>query len=546
MEKKALRRIPLLCAVIVLVMVSGCEIRSGRLSAVKETQATDSPSVPRYTISWTMHQNLPVPEDAEMIRYVEDTFSVDLDVWNLENNKYETLLDMKLAQGAIPDLFRIRQPQDLPKYQQQGLLAEIPEDMLERCAPHIMEAIREYAPTYQDVGKIDGKYYGIPVVNPTNIYRIPVVYRKDWLDKLGLPVPETLSDFERMIYAFANEDPDGNGIKDTYGLSIEGMNVVFGAFGQIVFADQLYFGVKDRNLVIGSLEPEMKEALRYLRKWYKDRVIDPEFITGENKGGYKHLSHAFINGRIGMTSMGNYYHWIQNGDYIAWTYDGHGGVRETPVEATYNVKELTAKNPQARVVLGQPFSGPNGKRGSKAYDMLMSFTAIGADAAKNPGKLETILRILDYVSAHPDLEESTAMEYGVKGKHWIWGGDSKEDVITLPPYDHMFSYQNLIGANLGMMVPLPTTTRREQWASTLGLDKDGIYNALEVATPSLVKNGPELFKLRNRAYISFITGDRPLEEFDDFVQEFMAAGGTEVLQSANEWYHQHAEQNSSR
>ncbi|KFM94447.1 hypothetical protein [Paenibacillus macerans] len=110
----------------------------------------------------------------------------------------------------------------------------------------------------------------------------------------------------------------------------------------------------------------------------------------------------------------------------------------------------------------------------------------------------------------------------------------------LPPYDRMFSYQNTIGANLGMTIPVMPTTRREQWAKALGLDRDGVYNALEVATPSLIKDGPELIKLRNKAYISFITGDRPLEEFDDFVQEFMAAGGTEVLREANAWYHQHA------
>ena len=277
-----------------------------------------------------MHLNLPVPDHAEMVRLLENKFNVNLDVWNLENNKYEALLDMMLAQGEIPDLFRIRQTQDLLKYQQQGLLAEIPEEMLNQYAPNIMKAIRENAPAYQDYGKIDGKYYGIPVVNPTNIYRIPVVYREDWLDKLGLTVPETLADFEKVIYAFANEDPDGNGKKDTYGLSREGMNVVFGAFGQIVFADQLYFGVKNEMLIIGALEPEMQEALHYLRKWYADGIIDPEFITGENKGGYKHLSHAFINGKIGMTSMGNYYHWIQDGDYLALEDEGGANGTEIP------------------------------------------------------------------------------------------------------------------------------------------------------------------------------------------------------------------------
>jgi putative aldouronate transport system substrate-binding protein len=87
-----------------------------------------------------------------------------------------------------------------------------------------------------------------------------------------------------------------------------------------------------------------------------------------------------------------------------------------------------------------------------------------------------------------------------------------------------------------MTVPVMPTDRREQWAATLGLDQDGIYNALEVATPSLVKDSPELLKLRNQAYIAFITGERPLEEFSEFVNEFMTAGGTWVLREANEWY----------
>ena len=239
---------------------------------------------------------------------------MNLEVWNLENRRYEDLLDLKLAQGNIPDLLRIRQPHDLLKYQRQGVLAEISVDVLEEHAPQIVKRIRDYDSRYLEYGKINGALYGIPVINQTNIYRTPVVYRQDWLEKLGLDIPRTLEEFEKVMYAFAKGDPDGNGKQDTYGLSKEGMNVVFGAFGQSVLPSSCTLTKNDR-LVIGALEPEMKNALAYLQKWYQDGIIDPEFITGENKGGYKHLSHAFINSRIGMTSMGNYYHWTQDGDY---------------------------------------------------------------------------------------------------------------------------------------------------------------------------------------------------------------------------------------
>ena len=54
----------------------------------------------------------------------------------------------------------------------------------------------------------------------------------------------------------------------------------------------------------GNRHPEMKEALERIAKWYQDGVIDPEFVTGENQGGYWALSHSFINGRIGVSGGG--------------------------------------------------------------------------------------------------------------------------------------------------------------------------------------------------------------------------------------------------
>jgi len=535
----------LITTVILVICMSGCTVLGEQRAQMQPHNPADEfekDTEPPYTISWTMHQNTPVPEDAEMITYIEDLFDVNLEVWNLENRRYEDLLDLKLAQGNIPDLLRIRQPHDLLKYQMQGVLAEIPEDVLEEHAPHIVKRIRDYDSRYLEYGKINGALYGIPVINQTNIYRTPVVYREDWLEKLGLDVPRTLEEFETVMYAFAKGDPDGNGKQDTYGLSKEGMNVVFGAFGQSVFTEQLYFNQKNDQLVIGALEPEMKKALAYLQKWYQDGIIDPEFITGENKGGYKHLSHAFINSRIGMTSMGNYYHWTQDGDYSVLNEKDE----EIPVEAMFNVHELQQKNATADVEFGPPVTGPDGVSGSKGYNLLMSFITIGADAVNEPGKLEKILEILDYVSANSDSAEQIKMEYGLPGKHWDWSSSSSGEFHILPPYNRMENYTNMIGSSIGMAVPGASIGKREQWAASEGLTENGIYNHLEVATPALIQYSSELIHMRDSAYISIITGDQPVESFDTFVEEFMEAGGQQVLIEANEWYNGQMETNSTK
>ena len=59
--------------------------------------------------------------------------------------------------------------------------------------------------------------------------------RKDWLDRLGLEPPETLEEYYEVIRAFTLDDPDGNGVQDTIGLTLTSKlgrsSPFFGAFG---------------------------------------------------------------------------------------------------------------------------------------------------------------------------------------------------------------------------------------------------------------------------------------------------------------------------
>lgn len=45
-------------------------------------------------------------------------------------------------------------------------------------------------------------------------------FRQDWADKLGLSAPQNVDELYAMIEKFTNEDPDGNGKKDTIGLAV--------------------------------------------------------------------------------------------------------------------------------------------------------------------------------------------------------------------------------------------------------------------------------------------------------------------------------------
>ncbi|MDD2648459.1 MAG: extracellular solute-binding protein [Eubacteriales bacterium] len=68
-----------------------------------------------------------------------------------------------------------------------------------------------------DVTSVSGHNYLFPAA--TSSARVGVIYRLDWLEKLGLEAPTNLESFKAMVAGFTDNDPDGNGTKDTIGFA---------------------------------------------------------------------------------------------------------------------------------------------------------------------------------------------------------------------------------------------------------------------------------------------------------------------------------------
>lgn len=500
-------------------------------SATKPADPTTPPEDKTFTISWTPYQMAPTPEDAPMVKYYEDMFNVDFDVWNIDHQQFAELLNVRLASGDIPDLMLISSPSDLPKYVSQGVLAPIPLEMLEQHMPNALAAYDKFYPGAIDLAKVDGQIYGIPAINSGNIFRLPIVYNQNWLDKLNLEVPTTIDEFEKVIYAFANDDPDGNGIKDTYGLSEDGLNLLYGMYNMV--PEQDYFALKGDKIVYMPIEPEMKEALAYANKWYKDGVLDPEFITGENTGGYWAISHSFINQRVGMTVRGNYYHYVSEGDYSD-VIDG----KEIPAPNGAVAKELYALDPNAKISFGQPLINKDGKQGGiRGWNLLMRFYGIGADTPQEDGKMEKILEIMDYMSdANPDLDARMVARHGFENETWRWIDREKELFEKLPPYDENEAFRFENGSVFWWNSGEEQKSSQAQWGYKMGFDKGGIFSVMPIAVDAMTKYNAQLETLRKQAYIQIITGEKPLEYFDEFVAEYLKLGGQEILDQAQQWY----------
>lgn len=487
---------------------------------VVDTESDDDEEDESYTFTVARSYAAPPKEDGEIKKHLEDKYNVNLDIWYIESSNWHDMLSVRFASNEVPDYLEVKGLDTLSKYVEQDLLAEIDVDMLKKTAPYIYnEIINEDENNVLRYTSIDGKCYALPRVSK-NIFHTAIVWRGDWLEKIGMDkYPETFEDFEKAMYAFANEDPNESGQKDTYGLSESALQLVYGAFG---YQPDRWME-RDGKLVHGSVQPEMKEALSVLNKWFEDEVLDPEFVTGENQGGYYAFSHSFMNSKIGLTCLGQFYHWKP------LFYPG-----DTKSECYLELEKI---NPEAHesIQFGVP-PKRNGVGGAAATAGRIGTTSLGfgKQLEEDPDKFEAMFELLEGLTA--DYEDYLESLFGIKGKHWDFDEETGLPGFINDNDSKSVAEEGIFGGLEGGPHDYRRAQPRFDWAYENNFDKGCMVDELVVPLPSDAKYKDELEKLQEETYIKIIRGDEPIDYFDEFVEKWHEIGGEQLTEEANEWY----------
>lgn len=116
--------------------------------------------------------------------------------------------------------------------------------------------------------------------------------RKDWLDELGLEVPETYDELEEVLKAFKEKKnayaPISIGKKGT----METSHALSAGYGVLESYQQV-----DGNVIYGPMEDGWREYLTMLNRWYEEGLIDPDFMTN---GGWQVDTGMVLNGETGV------------------------------------------------------------------------------------------------------------------------------------------------------------------------------------------------------------------------------------------------------
>jgi len=349
------------------------------------------------------------PDDWVAYQIIRDELNINLTYAIIPTGADgEAKLNASAAANDLPDLFQIVSASNdsrgaLLRIVDLGLVAPVEELMPlmpERTNLHYND------PLAIDLVTFNGHQYGFPEPPPIP-KREGLVIRKDWLDKLGLAVPTTPEELLAVAVAFTEQDPDGNGQNDTYGLggflNQQGLGTRFdfimGAYGVPGvwnFADPANFGLNVRS-------EQFPEALAFFKSLVDAKVIDPDWPT---------LTRDDFRARWKQGSYG-----IMWEDFAALTNKS-------------NYEPFDTNFPDGEWI---PVASPKGPNGDAYYGVYTGRGQIFAvsQTAADAGKGEAIAKLLEWMAT----DGYYLLGFGEEGKNFIIDANGNISTEGLDPLE---------------------------------------------------------------------------------------------------------------
>lgn len=217
--------------------------------------------------------------------------------WGLVPN--EALVErrnLSFVGGEYPDVFYSAgvPDVDLFRYGQEGIIIKL-NDLIDEYMPNFKALLEKYPEIRKGITFPDGSIYALPTVYSPDFTsmtsNIKPFIKKDWLDQLGMDVPETTEEFYQYLKAVKETDLNGNGKNDEIPFGSNSISTLEyylkGSFG---------VGNRGRNHAFLDIDPETnelrfyriteeyKELLQYIHKLFSEGLIEQNiFSIDENQ-----------------------------------------------------------------------------------------------------------------------------------------------------------------------------------------------------------------------------------------------------------------------
>ena len=467
--------------------------------------AAETPTITAYI----SNDNTPT-DDNSVLQELRRRLGVNLQIICNYGSDYKTKLNTMLATNSEPDMYNPDATIAAQLKQANRLLNMEP--YLDEYGPDIKAA---YGDKLHEAPLNKDGVYALFNLNRGDIPNLCI--RKDWLAAVGREMPTTTDELYDVLRAFAYEDPDGNGLNDTFGLAPSLstpalFSLYFAAFGVHMSSwgfTQNSVLLEDGTVTTALKHPRFLEAITFLNRLYHERIMDPDFATLTGMQGYERLWNGKV-GTISFQSTGVTNNWY-------------------PGRYTFEVPE----NPGD--LFG--FAVIDGHGAPKSYPNLVDPNWVINAKTKYP---ELCVKTLNYISFNNEGQELTYL--GVEGKHFEWidkeNGKYRRIGIYTDDVAHRadggFVYYIALTKTAAADRLYNKTTRDAQdHEDEVGLE----WPYIAVNLDSVVECDPDLQMCVKECVANLIVSDGDLEkELDEYIKRWEGEGGLRVEADATAAY----------
>lgn len=533
-----LSAISLLCA----FSVAGCSAgvgkntaKSGSSSAAQgdEAGAWSKYSQPvtltraQMTFTGSQWQNGDTAENNPWTRAAKSQFNINLkDAWATDGSQYSTKIDLSIASGSLPDVFWVNCNQ-FQQVVKSGLVADLSGAYKTTASAETQALMNADEDTFNS-GKVNSKLMGLSTQYFGVISQLNCVWiRQDWMQKLNLQAPKTMDDLINICTKFTNNDPDGDGKNDTYGLAVD---KTLGSLTSLMCAYHAYTDtwLKDSSgsVVYSSIQPEVKTALQAYQNMYRSGIISKDFAVMDSAKATEDL----VSGKVGVAIAGSSFGYAPGIDIIK-------------------------KNGANAIFTPYAIPSSDGKTVKQAVGWPISNYIVVSKKCKNP---EAALKMVNlYVKMANQSSSSDYSAYIQNERDWgaipfqvqnpmadynqfvaISKAQDSRDTSSLKP-DQLGKYN--------MVIDWIDNKNPDSVGPYLQVSKTGAYSIMKsevdnqdyvrtefhgVSTPTMVQKGSTLGSMITQDYTKIIMG-QSVSSFDDMVKQWKSLGGDQITKEMN-------------
>ncbi|WP_168119056.1 extracellular solute-binding protein [Paenibacillus sp. HB172176] len=426
-------------------------------------------------------------EDTPVYQWIKDATNITMEP-TIPAGNYDDAFSLTMAGGDIPDILYAMNTTAVNNYGRQGAFIDF-NDYIDQ-----MPNLKKYWDADQATNKLrvsssDGATYLAVVDGSTDGSTRGWIYRKDIFEKEGISPPKTYDELYEVLKSLKQKYPDSYPLSFRGGLSFIDyiLSPTFGTY------DEVYRDLDTREVKFGPATDGYRQLLDYLHKFNEEGLMSPDWLTVSAEQWIERMTtdKAFI------------------------TFD-------------FLTRVISLNDSYGSDVLA-PMDPPLGA-GEKAYMPKADVATFGFAVNKNAKHLDAALHYIDFLFSDEGMELVSWGPQGeghvvVNGKKQLadqnyranlgvmqfgsYGRFDYDSVLTTMSADFAERYKGYSSFNWPEAVQAPPFTAEES----------GITNLKYV----------DITKYAETNAAKFILGDRPLSEWDKYVQELDAMGLQDVL-----------------